>query len=157
MGASLAMHVSTLFPVAGVVAMSPAMILNSRALRWTLPFITPFVSSIPKHRANGNRNISQPRYYGYSCYPLKGVRAMIRLNRYIRSELPKVTTPALIMHSRADVTAPFENATMVFNQIKSIDKVLVEYHKSGHVLPDESEKERVWQEILDFMNQHRPV
>ncbi|UCH10829.1 MAG: alpha/beta fold hydrolase [Fidelibacterota bacterium] len=155
MGASLALHLSTLFPIAGVVAMSPAMILNSRTLRWTLPLITLFKSSVPKDRTNAKGNNGQHRHYGYDSYPLKGVRAMIQLNRYVRSELPKVTTPALIMHSRADVTAPFKNATMVFNQIGSEDKALITYRQSGHVLPDESEKERVWEQVLDFMNQHR--
>ncbi|UCD37731.1 MAG: alpha/beta fold hydrolase [Fidelibacterota bacterium] len=156
MGAGLALHLSTLFPVAGVVAMSPALILHSRYLRWYLPLITPFVSSISKERLNRGRDVDQHHYYGYSRYPLKGVRAMIKLNRYIRAELPKVALPAMIMHARNDPTAPFENATLVLNTIKSEDKVLRAYDHSGHVLPDSSEKEQVWNDTLDFLKQHLP-
>jgi esterase/lipase len=60
----------------------------------------------------------------------------------------------MIMHSRADITAPFENADLVFNTVSSEDKVLVSYDNSSHVLPDDSEKEQVWSAILNFINTH---
>lgn len=156
MGAGLALHLATLFPMSGVVAMSSAFILNSSKLRWYLPLVATFVPSIPKDRTNSGKDVLQPPYYGYSHYPLKGLKAMLKLNRYIRAELPNVMLPTLVMHSRSDSNAPFENAALVFNGISSADKTLIAYDHSGHVLPDGTEKEKVWEDILGFLARHTP-
>lgn len=154
MGAGLALHLSTLFPVAGAVAMAPAMILNYPRLRWYLQLAAPFITSIAKERTYVGKNVRQEPCYGYNRYPLNGMKAMLKLNRYIWKELPRVTLPTLIMHSRDDVTVPFENADLVINAISSKDKTLITYDHSGHVLPDGPEKEKVWADILDFLTRH---
>ncbi len=157
MGAGLALHLSTLFPVAGVIAMAPALILNYPRLRWYLLPAAPFIRSIAKERACAGKNVRRDHHYGYSRYPLDGIKAMLKLNRHIRAELHKVTLPALVMHSRDDTTAPFENASLVANAISSKDKTLIAYDHSGHVLPDGPEKEKVWADILDFLTRHTPA
>ena len=136
--------------------MSPALILNSRRLRWYLPLVAPFVTSISKERVDAGKNIRGRLHYGYSRYPLNGLRAMIKLNRHIRAQLPGVTAPALIMHSRLDITTPLQNAVLVLNTIGSEDKTLITYDHADHVLPDSSEKEKVWADILDFVTRHIP-
>jgi len=157
MGAGLALHLSTLFPVAGVVAMAPALILNHPRLRWYLPLAAPFTSSLSKERACTGNTDRRYNHYGYSRYPLNGLRAMLRLNRHIRSELHRVTLPTLVMHSRNDITVPYENANLVIDAISSEDKALIAYDHSGHVLPDGPEKEKVWADILDFLTRHTPA
>ena len=155
MGAGLALHLATLFPVAGVVAMSTALKLPSTFVPWYFPLVVPFRETVPKqyiYRQTADADI--PQFYGYDVWPLRGLRAMLKLNRYIKQELHQVTSPVMIMHSRADTTAAFENAAMVFNTVSSDDRVLVSYDHSSHVLTDDTEKEQVWSAILDFMNTH---
>ncbi|UCH64101.1 MAG: alpha/beta fold hydrolase [Fidelibacterota bacterium] len=157
MGASLALHLSTLFPVAGIVAMAPALILKNPMLRWYLPLAAPFSKSLPKKRVCAGNTDRQDCHYGYNGYPLNGLAAMLKLNRHIRSELHRVTSPTLVMHSRDDMTVPFDNATLLINSISSKDKALITYDHSGHVLADGPEKEKVWIDTLDFLSGHSPV
>jgi carboxylesterase len=157
MGAGLALHLSTLFPMAGVVAMAPALVLDHRMLRWYLPLAAPFTRSISKERVYAGNTDRRDHHYGYSCYPLNGLRAMLKLNRHIRAELHRVTLPALVMHSRDDITVPFENAALVIDAISSEDKALITYDHFGHVLPDGPGKEKVWADILDFLIRHTPA
>ncbi len=152
MGAGLALHLARLFPVAGVVAMSPSLLLNSWKMRWLAPLIAPFIQAMPKTRVYEQRDLNHHPYNGYPGYPLRGLREMVKLNKYIRSRLHEVTVPTLVMHSHADLTAPFENATYVHDTIQTEDKALVEYTDLSHVLPDSSGKEQVWADILDFLN-----
>ena len=154
MGAGLALHLATLFPVAGVVAMAPALLLKSRRLRWLLPLMAPFATSISKEHVSARKNVQRHPYYGYDRYPLNGLRAMFKLNNAVRAELPGVTAPTLVTHSRADITAPLENAALVLNAVCSEDKTLVTYDDAGHVLPDGPQKEKVWADILDFITRH---
>lgn len=157
MGATLALHLSALFPVSGVVSMAPTFILHRFKLPWYLLMVAPFRKSIARESSRAGQNDS-PNLddYGYSRYPTNGIRAMLKLNRYIRKELPGVVSPALIMHSRDDPVAPFENAVLVANTINSEDKSLITYDQSGHVLPDCPQKETVWADVLNFLIEHKP-
>ncbi|MEE9464464.1 MAG: alpha/beta fold hydrolase [Candidatus Neomarinimicrobiota bacterium] len=154
MGAGLALHLAGLFPVAGVVAMSTALELDSWRLRWLLPITSRFITAIPKSKIYAGRNLDIQEYYGYQAYPAKALRQMLRLNRFVRAGLPAVSVPALIMHSHADITAPFRNGSLVYNTIASTDKTLIEFDHSSHMLPDDTEKEQVWQHIQHFINKH---
>ncbi len=157
MGATLALHLSALFPVSGVVAMAPTFILNRFKLPWYLQILAPFHNSIAIRSSRADQdNSPNPNDYGYSRYPTNGIRAMFKLNRYVRKELPRVMAPALIMHSRDDPIAPFENALLVANSINSEDKSLITYDKFGHVLPDCPEKKTVWTDILNFLTRDTP-
>lgn len=151
MGAGLALHLARIFPVAGVVAMSPSLLLDSWKMRWLVPLLAPFVKAMPKARVYGQRDLEKHPYFGYPSYPLRGLRELIKLNKYIRGRLQEVTVPTLVMHSRTDLTAPFENATYVHDTIQSKDKTLIDYSDKSHVLPDGSGKEQVWADILDFL------
>ncbi len=151
MGAGLALHLAGLFPVAGVVAMSTALEFDSWRLRWLIPITSRFTNTIPKSKIYAQHNQDPETYIGYQAYPAKALRQMLRLNRLVRAELPSISAPALIMHSRADMTAPYRNAPMVYDTIASTDKTLIEFHHSSHILPDDTEKEQVWQGIQDFI------
>jgi carboxylesterase len=154
---SLHCKTTFVFPVAGVVAISPAFILSSRYVRLRTALFSPFKASAAKEHAIIPADTQSHRFYGYSSYPLKGLRAMFRLNRYIRAELHRVTAPVLIMHSRADLTAPIDNAALVFNALNSEERTLITYDHSGHVMTDDVEKEDVWAAIQDFIARHLPA
>ena len=156
MGAGLALHLGALFPVAGVVAMSTVLGINPVKMPWLLPLAAPFVTSIRKARIYHSKNPAGHRYYGYDSYPVKGTREMLRLNRLIRGELPEMTAPLLMMHSKADITADFRNAQIVFDAVGSSDKQLATFEESGHVMPDGSEKEAVWETLLAFIAARTP-
>ena len=155
MGAGLALHLAALFPVAGVVAMSSALLPHSWKMR-LLPFTSRFKPVIPKARVYAGRNPDRHPFYGYPGYPAKALWQMVRLNRRVRAELGSVKAPALIMHSHADITTPFNNARLVHDALASTDKTLVEFWQSSHILPDDTEKEAVWRSIGDFVAAHIP-
>lgn len=151
MGAGVALHLAALYPVTGVVAMSPALRVGSWKRRLIVPMMAPFVKAIPKEWLYRGRNPDGFTFTGYPSYPLRGFREMMRLNKYVMSKLPKVNVPALIMHSQADITASMENAEFVLEAIQSTDKTLVTYPDASHVLPVSTAKEAVQQEIVNFI------
>ncbi|MCK4579417.1 MAG: alpha/beta fold hydrolase [Candidatus Marinimicrobia bacterium] len=153
MGAGLALHLGALFPVGGVVAISTALYLESWRTRIQLPLLAPFVEAIPKSNVYSPEGLERHPYYGYPGYPVKALRQVLRLNARIRKELPEVQAPVLLMHSRADQTANFNNAAKVLAQLGDTPKKLVEFQESSHVMTDGSEKEAVWQAIDEFINE----
>ena len=61
--------------------------------------------------------------------------------------------PVLLLHSRADQTANYANASKVLEQLGAVPKKLVTFDQSSHVMTDGSEKEAVWQAIARFISE----
>ena len=100
------------------------------------------------------KRISQKYFYGYSVYPMKAVAEVVKLTWRVRMKLGQVTSPTLIMHSKADITAPYENGQYVYDWINSEDKQLISYEHSAHALMADCDKINVWEETANFIKSH---
>jgi carboxylesterase len=88
--------------------------------------------------------------------PLGAALSLVELSDRIRPRLGEVIQPALLIHSRQDHTCPFDhNVDFVMRHLGSADKRAVALEESYHVIPVDSEKERVAEETLDFIAQFR--
>lgn len=156
MGAGLALHLASLFPVAGVVAIAPVLQLASRRMGWWLPLMAPFASSISKERLplNGAAQLQSDR--GYDRYPLNGLRSLLKLNRRIRDELPTMTAPAMIVQADTGDAAHRQNAQLLLDAIPSTHKTLVDYGGHGHPSLIGLDHQQLQADILDFLTRHTP-
>jgi len=87
----------------------------------------------------------------YDKSPLKSMRHLFRLIRYIRENLKYIEKPVLIMQSYRDRTVSPLSANIIYNNIGSGDKSIVYLHKSGHIITCDKEKERVFEEVYGFI------
>lgn len=94
---------------------------------------------------------------GASRLSAEGIFQAHRLIKQVRSQLHKVTTPALIIHAEEDDVASTASADFVESQIKSASKRKIILHNSYHIITLDNEKEVVADESLAFFNQHLPV
>ena len=69
----------------------------------------------------------------------------------MRGDLPEVTQPILIMHAKSDHAVAFSNSTIIFDEIGSKDKLKIDLEESYHIITVDVEKERVRQEMLNFI------
>ncbi len=68
-----------------------------------------------------------------------------RLSAIVRSMLPRVTCPLLIIYSTLDRMIPRDSAQFTYDHVGSRDKTLVKLNNSGHVITLDSE----WQTVAD--------
>ena len=94
------------------------------------------------------------RYHSYRRYPLVAVDHLLDLMRVTRKIIPKVTTPALIMHGLHDRVIDPKSAAYLFKRIGSPQKELVWWRNSGHGVPFDAEREEVWRRVLQFVQAH---
>lgn len=155
MGATLALYMATEKELPGIVLYAPVI----KHKRWTIhltPLVAPFKEFEDKnqfYRKDGGRQT----YYGYSVYPMKAAAEVIKLTWRVRMKLEKVTCPALIMHSKVDITVPFENGQYVYNWISSQDKQLITFNHSAHALMADCEREAVWKATTKFVKSRSGV
>ena len=144
--------------VSALVLLSSAFILASpwparlsRVFRTLLPFLPPRLRYVSK--ATGS-DIADPEarrvHPGYAKMPLRGIIEMIELQREVRPLLTRITPPALAIHARQDHTTPLENLALLQQTLPDLRATLV-LPSSYHVVSVDVEKQRIAEEILDFV------
>jgi carboxylesterase len=151
MGGVLSLVFASQHPVAGVVAMStPYAIKDSR-----LSFIKPLSMVIPRIQKGPPdwHNPEAPK--DHVDYPFNPTRSIVELRDLLavmRSALPKVKAPVLLVHSRQDGSVSGENMTAIYEYLGSRDKQMMWVEDSGHVIPREPERMRVFQAVQVFID-----
>lgn len=151
MGAALALHLASHHKPAGVISLAGAVFL----IDWRLRLLPLARHLIPyQHKSKGpdirNKEIKSriPTYYKY---PIRSVDELLGLLRHTKEDLPEITVPALLLHSRKDRTVKFSNLQYIFDHISSVQKEKVELEESYHLISLDVEKEIVYRKIYQFM------
>ena len=155
MGCTLAFHLALTRNVPGLVIMAPAMYkFKSRKV-----YFSPIVCHFKEYEVKRFKTTSDDQLpkFGYSVYPLKAGREVLKLTFRIRRQLHKVMAPAIVMHSTADISAPYENGPRVYDAVGSEDKQFITFNRSTHMLMYDRDKEAVWDATLQFVQDHSKV
>jgi carboxylesterase len=164
MGGLLALRLARMFPerVSALVVMSTPLrlrrfqVLGIRAAS-RLPFDFRKLPAVCVPKLNGS-DISDPalRYVNPSlrAFPLAALAALVDLMEVVRSELPSVETPALVVHSRQDHTVPMEDSLELTGCLGSsvIERLWLE--KSFHIVLQDVERAEVIEAATRFFARH---
>ena len=153
MGGAIALLLASYLPVSGVVAMATPYTLPvhlpERAL-WLWSIFKPF---IPKT----NGEVYDPKGFegrvSYPVYPVRSVAELAEMLDVMRPALPKVSVPALLIHSRNDRFVPPQNSERIFAALGSADKRLELVERSTHVVTQDAERHRVFRLTADFVEE----
>lgn len=132
MGGTLALRMAQLYPalVSGLVLVNPS-VLSRRKEMVVLPVLKHLASSV-KAIAD---DIAKPGVseHAYPRTPLKALDSLRRAWPVVRSQLPLVTAPLLLLHSRQDHVVEPENAATILSGVGSTDVTEVVLENSYHV------------------------
>ncbi len=150
MGALLALYLASEHPeIDAILAYAPALKLKMGPLQTTLiRVLAPFVPYIRKQKMGDD-----PFWQGYTVYPLKRARELLRLQRQVRGCLPRINQPILIVQGRLDATVAPSTAEIVHREVRSTVKELHWLPDSQHCVIIDREREQVNQLTLDFLRQ----
>ena len=154
MGALLAMNISTLFPINGLISVAPVLEFNKPI---KIYFLNPLLCHVIKSRPKKYEfNKGEKIYYGYNKWPLIALNEVRKLSKYIYKDvLANIKCPTLLIHSTDDQTSLFNNYTIAKNYIGSDNLTSLIVEKSHHNIFDcDIEKTLIHQTILDFINKH---
>ena len=153
MGGALALHLASHHPVNGVISLAGAVFLKD----WRLSLLPLARHIIPyQHKSKGpdirNKELKQ-KIPSYHKYPVRSVDQLLALLEHTRLDLPEITAPALLIHSRKDRSVHFDNLQYIYNHISSIKKEMLILEDSYHVVSLDIEKEVVFQKIRSFIKE----
>ena len=153
MGGALALHLASHHPVAGVITLAAAVFLKDWRLH-LLPLARHLVPYQYKSKGPDIRDKKiKPHIPTYPKYPVRSVDELLELLHHTRQDLPEVTAPALLIHSRKDRTVHFDNLDHIYRHISSVRKEKFILEESYHVISLDVEKEDLFQKILLFIKE----
>jgi len=143
--------------VAAVVLLAPAFYLpfwTRTALRMLRPSMSLANRIYIRQQGGSDIHDADARrvHPGNRLMPLGAALNLVELSDQVRTKLPELVQPTLVIQSRRDHTCPFnKNTAFLMNHLGSTEKRLVTLNESFHVITVDSERERVAQETLDFI------
>jgi len=158
MGGILALLMSTRFAprIKGVVGMSTPYALPRDYPIWFLQAASIFVKFRPKSSEKpGSGWFDKNAYQGHISYPRNPVRSTAELKKLIlemRTVLPNVNVPVLLMHSKDDSYVLPENMEHIYaGLVNAQDKTKLYITGSGHVVTRDAVREQVFQSTVEFI------
>ncbi|HEU5014748.1 MAG TPA: alpha/beta fold hydrolase [Roseiflexaceae bacterium] len=173
MGALLALHLAANTEVAGVIAMAPALRLRGERqmaltgmLKYVMPWFYPFKKAnfndpqvvqgirqwLPDADLNDPKTVADIRRE--ARIPVASIYELVKLQRRVQRELPRVCVPVLLMQGRRDEVVDTRWVEEWKPKIGAADVELRWFERSGHVLPNDSEREAVWAAAVAWLGAH---
>jgi carboxylesterase len=112
-------------------------------------------------KSNSPRSIHDPveraKNLGYGVYTGRLIYELWRLTNQARRVLPLVRTPTLLIQSKEDPRIATSIAERSFKLLGAADKRLVLTEGAGHIITVDYGRERVFQEVCDWLEAHLRV
>ncbi len=153
MGGMLALTFASRFPVNGVIAISTP---YSHPANWRLklaPLLSWFIRYIPKGGRPGSGWFGEAwkTHLAYPDYPVRSLRELGRLMEQMHISLPQVKTPVMLVTTRNDHLSIQESMSKIHTRLGSADKRMMWIENSGHTIPEEPQREKVFQAAMEFI------
>jgi carboxylesterase len=151
MGGVLALYAAANYQVDGVIAMSTPYQLRKD---WRLPiaeYLSPFIPSIAKGSPEWEQQHAANQEPSYLRYPTRAIAEMRDLLAAMRNALPDITAPTLMMHSKEDRSAPFENLEQISSHLGNQRKESLAIEKGGHMIVLNEASALVFQSAAHFI------
>lgn len=88
----------------------------------------------------------------YDRWPLAAVLQLFELARTVDQHLHEVVAPLLLLYSYKDLTAGVQHGEYIAKRVRSVRITFEKLQESGHILPQDCERERVFMLTAEFVN-----
>ena len=161
LGALLALHLAAQQEVAGVAALSPALLVRDWRVR-LLPLLRHVVKAMPKDPDPQHSDLTDREafkgFWSYDVYPVAAAYQLCLLQKVVRRELDRIRAPALVVYATGDMSIHPQSGPTLYKEIGSPDKEQLVLHNSGHGIVLDVEREIVFQKVCDWVAAHcRPT
>ncbi|GLY69857.1 alpha/beta hydrolase [Amycolatopsis taiwanensis] len=152
MGGTLALRLAEEFgeQIAGLVLVNPSVMTQ----RWDaklLPLLSRVLPSVP----GIGSDIAKPgsTELAYRRLPVRATASLAQLWRVVRADLPKVTQPILLLHSRVDHVVEPVNSRIVRDSVRSERVVEVLLENSFHVATLDNDAPLIFERSVEFVQE----
>ena len=151
MGGTLTLRLAEQYPdaMAGIVLVNPSVLTLRKDAKYLLPvlrYVLPAYQGIIGDIAKPD--VVEP---GYKYIPVKAMYSLSQAWKTVRADLPKVTAPMLLMHSRVDHIVEPVNAEVIRDEVSSTNITDIVLERSYHVATLDHDAELIFTSSVEFI------
>ena len=94
--------------------------------------------------------------WSYDTYPTVAAFELLKSIPEVKELLVQVTCPLLAIYSKSDPTVTPDGVQLIYDQVSSTDKQLVEFNECGHVITVDKEWQLAAEKTYQFILKHVP-
>ena len=149
MGGSLALHLAAHYEVNGIVALAPVLYLKNKFsfLSHYIHFFFPYTKKF-----TGPDLKADVQTISYDKFPVKSLSELLKFSTHLKNDLCDIYSPLLIIYAKCDHVVNNKSSTDIYNNVSSKNKRILELENSYHIITLDIEKEKVFREILKFLD-----
>jgi carboxylesterase len=151
LGGVLALYLAAQLPVMGVVTMSTPYDLPDDPRRPLLNVLKWVIPKIPKGPTDQIDQVTARDHIDYPYYPTRSISELDHLMAEMRTVLPDINVPVLLIHSYHDKSIPLKDMHTIYERLGSKNKNSIILENSGHVIPRDQERLQVFEAVEDFI------
>jgi carboxylesterase len=151
MGGALSLLAAARYPFSGVVTISAISMIKKDRRAVILPLLRRTHYGMRKGKPDWHNPEGPVGHISYNVYPGAGLFQLTRLLKELAEELPNISMPALLIHSRVDGAVPIANLEFINQRIGTKDKEILIVENSGHVITREPDRFEVFERIHQFI------
>ena len=157
MGGILALTTAAYFPVKGVLTMSTPYKLPDDPRLKHIEWISKFAPFLPKgSNQPGAGWFDKQAYKEHISYPQNPTHAigeLIKLFSKMRTALPTISAPVLMIHSKDDDYVLKDSMPRIYADLPDgLDKQMLWIEGSGHVITRDAQRQVVFKAAADFVH-----
>ena len=154
MGGVLSLVQASRLPMDGVVAMSTPYyfpITWARRMPWLIRLVSPFMRTRKKGEGIWFSPELEASHVHYPKDPVRSGYELFQLIQEMKTALPRITIPSLVIHSRDDQSISIEHAEQIYHHLGSHQKELILVDQANHVITRDGDTSRVFGPITRFI------
>lgn len=155
LGGLLALYTGIRVPgVSGAASINAPIFQRSGWKTALLPLIAKFQPYWTKNGQEEQKRLEGKGRFAYNYFPLQAFQSMMELRSQLLREINDLRIPALIMQSLNDEVVKPKSGSYLFRQLNQGGARLVELENSWHVATMSADKEKIAQELAEFVKSH---
>jgi len=151
MGGTLTLRLAELYPdaMAGIALVNPSVLTLRKDAKYLLPVLRYVLPAYPGIIGDiAKPDVVEP---GYKYIPVRAMYSLSQAWKLVRADLPKVTAPMLLMHSKVDHIVEPINAQVVRDEVSSTSVTDVVLEHSYHVATLDNDAELIFTSSVEFI------
>ncbi|MFX4261633.1 alpha/beta hydrolase [Pelotomaculum propionicicum] len=150
MGGTIALHLAANYQADGVITVCAPVYLELKL------YLTRPIEYLLHFKKAVDHNIKDPcarnNHFAYNTVPPGALIQLFSLMRSVRSELCRITVPALVIQSQDDGVVPCSNGPYIYSSlVNTAGKKFIWLKNSGHMAVIDYDQELVMSEINNFI------
>ncbi len=153
LGGTLALHLAAQQPLDGMVIIN-APIYLPQFIKGAINLFGGAIPYLNKVFSDVREPVARVAQRGYTRTPVECYSSLVDFLAIVRGELPRITTPALVLYSRNDHVVMTPNSHHIYANLSSHDKHLIVLHRGYHVATVDYDKGDIFARSHDFIVKH---